>query len=187
MLLVIGILLWSALHLSVALTPGLRQSLIARLGLGPYKGLFAIGIVASLVIIVLGWKAFPGGVVYVPPAGMRHLTMLLMPIAVVLFISARLPNDLTRRIRHPQLSGVKLWALAHLLANGETRSVVLFTGLLAWAVMEVIAINHRDGARQLPAPRGALRSLLVVGVGLALTAALMFAHPWLAGVALLPG
>ncbi len=186
MMLISGIVLWSVLHLSLALKPDWRAGLVQRVGAGPFKGMFSLLLLGALALIVLGWKAFPATSLYVPPAGLRHLTMLLMPLAVILFFAARLPTNLKQIIRHPQLTGVKLWAVAHLLANGETRSVLLFTGLLAWAVLEVIFINRRDGAWQKPAPAGSSKTVLQVIIALIITAALIFAHPWLAGVALIP-
>lgn len=182
MLLILGVLLWSLAHLFVALGREARGTLIAGIGQGPYKLLFSATIVASLVLIVMGWKAMPPTALWLPPPGMRHATMTLMPIAVILFLSARLPTDIKQVIRHPQLTGVKLWAVAHLLSNGETRSVILFGGLLAWAVMEVIFINRRDGARVKPAPVGALRTTISALIGLLVTGLLVFGHPWFAGL-----
>lgn len=184
MLLLLGVSLWAAAHLFVALGAGARQQLIGRLGAQPYRGLFSLVIVGSVVLIVLGWKAMPAESLYVAPAAMRHLTMLLMPLAVILFISARAPTDIKQIIRHPQLTGVKLWAVAHLFSNGETRSVILFAGLLAWAVVEVIVINRRDGAWKKPARVGAAKTTISAVIGLLLTAALMFGHPWFAGMPL---
>ena len=88
-MLVLGILLWSVAHLFVALGVDQRQQLIAKIGLNPYKGLFSLTLVLALVLIVMGWKAMPQGVLYAPLADTRYLTMLLMPFAVILFISAR--------------------------------------------------------------------------------------------------
>jgi uncharacterized membrane protein len=182
MLLTLGVLLWAVVHLFVALAPDARAALIGRIGLNPYKGLFSLALVAALVLIVLGWKSMPPTSLWLPPPGMRHATMLLMPFAVILFISARAPSDIKQIIRHPQLTGVKLWAVAHLLSNGETRSIILFGGLLAWAVLEVIFINRRDGARVKPAPVGALKTTITVVVGLLITGVLIYAHPWFAGM-----
>ncbi|MFP5305507.1 MAG: NnrU family protein [Gammaproteobacteria bacterium] len=186
LLLILGVLLWSAAHLSKAAAPGVRAGLIGRLGEGPYKGLFALTIVASLVLIVVGWRSTLPSALWHPPAAMRHVTMLLMPFAVILFVSARAPTDIKQFMRHPQLAGVKLWALAHLLSNGELRSVVLFGSLLAWAVLEVIFINRRDGAWVKPAPVGAAKTAVSAVIGLILTAVLVYAHPWLSGMPLLP-
>lgn len=185
MLLILGILLWSAVHLSKAMTPGVRAGVVARIGEMPYKGLFSLLIVASLVLIVIGWRAMPVSYLYVPPTGLRHLTMLLVPIAVILFISARAPTDIKQFIRHPQLTGVKLWAFAHLLSNGETRSLILFGGLLAWAVLEVIFINRRDGARTKPAKVGMAKTAITVVIGLVLSAALVWGHGYFTGMPLI--
>lgn len=185
MLLILGLLLWAGTHLFVSLGVEARRQVIASIGLGPYKGLFSLALVGAIVLMVMGFKAMPVEYLYAPPAAMRHVTMLLMPFAVILFISARAPTDIKQFIRHPQLTGVKLWAVAHLLSNGETRSVILFGGLLAWAVMEVIFINRRDGAWKKPAPVGMPKTAVSAVVGLILTAVLLYAHPWLSGMPLI--
>lgn len=182
MLLVAGVLLWSLIHLFVAVAPPMRARLISGVGLIPYKLGFSLLLVLALVLIVVGWRAMGVSSVWVPPVGMRHLTMLLVPVAVILFLSSRLPTDIKQFIRHPQLIGVKLWAIAHLLANGEVRSIILFGGLLAWAVLEVIFINRREGARQKPPRVGAVKTLLSAVLGLVVAGVLLFAHPWIAGI-----
>ena len=185
MLLTLGILLWAGVHLFTALGGDTRWNLITRLGRQPYRGLYSLALVAAIVLIVFGWKAMPPEALWTPPPAMRHVTLLLMPFALILFISARAPTDIKQFIRHPQLTGVKLWAVAHLLSNGETRSVILFGGLLAWAVAEVIVINRRDGAWQKPAPVGAAKTAVSAGIGLLLTAILLYAHPWISGMPLI--
>jgi uncharacterized membrane protein len=182
LLLMSGVLIWSITHLFVALGADARGRLIARIGLGPYKGLFSLTLLLALVLIVLGWRSIPPTALWVPPAGMRHLTLALMPVAVILFISARAPTDIKQFIRHPQLTSVKLWAVLHLLSNGEWRSIVLFGGMLAWAVLEVIFINRRDGARVKPPPVGLAKTLISALVGLLGAALLILAHPWFAGL-----
>lgn len=184
-LLVLGILLWSGAHLFTAKGGATRAALIERLGRGAYRGLFSLVIVASLVLIVIGWRSTPPTALWNPPPGLRHLTLSLMPLAVILFLAARAPTDLKRVIRHPQLTGVKLWAVLHLLSNGEQRSVILFAGLLAWAVLEVIFINRRDGAWVKPAPQGALKTTISTVVALLVTVVLVWGHRWVAGVPLI--
>lgn len=181
-LLVLGILLWSLTHLFVSLGVETRSAVIGRIGLNPYKGLFSVLIVAALAMIVLGWRSMPATSLWLPPPGMRHATMTLMPFAVILFLSARAPTDIKRFIRHPQLTGIKLWAVAHLLSNGETRSVILFGGLLAWAVLEVIFINRRDGAWIKPAPVGGLKTTISALIGVLVTGLLLWGHPWFTGM-----
>jgi uncharacterized membrane protein len=187
LLLATGLLLWAATHLMVSMAPAIRADLVRKLGLLLYKGLFSLVLVGALALMIIGWRAAPATSAWLPPAGLRHLTMLLVPIAVVLFISARAPTDIRQVIRHPQLTGVKLWAIAHLLSNGEWRSLLLFGGLLAWAVLEVIFINRRDGARVKPPRVGPVKTAGSALVGLAVAALLIFIHPWLAGIRILPG
>lgn len=186
LLLTLGVLLWAVVHLSKAVTPNVRAGLIGSIGEWPYKGLFALLIVASLVLIVMGWKSTLPTALWNPPVWMRHVTMLLMPFAVILFISARAPTDIKQFIRHPQLTGVKLWAFAHLLSNGEVRSVILFAGLLAWGVLEVIFINRRNPEWKKPAPVGALKTAIAAIIGVVLTGVLVWGHPYFAGMPLMP-
>lgn len=181
LLLVAGVLLWSAIHLFTSLGKDARAGVVARIGLNPYKGLYSLILVLALVLIVIGWRSVPPTSLWLPPSGLRHLAIILMPIAVILFISARAPTDIKQFIRHPQLTGVKLWAVAHLLANGEQRSIVLFGGLLAWAVLEVIFINRRDGVRVKPPRVGLAKTLVSALIGLGVTALLIYVHPWIAG------
>lgn len=182
LMLVLGVALWSVVHLYKSMGHGHRAGVVSAMGEMPYKGVFSLLIVASLVLIVMGWKSAPPTSLWLPPVWMRHITLLLVPIAVILFISARAPTDLKQVIRHPQMVGVKLWALAHLLANGEVRSIILFGGLLAWAVLEVIFINKRDGAWVKPPRQGALKTTITVVIGLALSVGLMMGHRWFTGV-----
>jgi uncharacterized membrane protein len=98
LLLILGVLLWAGAHLFIALAPDARRALIGRLGAGPYKGLFSLVLVAALVLIVFGWRSTPPASLWLPPPGMRHATMLLVPIAVILFISARAPTDIKRLV-----------------------------------------------------------------------------------------
>lgn len=185
MLLSCGIGLWALVHLFGALLPGRRAGLVARMGIWPYKGVVALLLTAALVLIVLGWQAMAATPLYALPMGLRHLTMALMPLAVILFVSSNLPTDIKQFIRHPQLAAVKLWAVAHLLANADARSWILFGGLLAWAVLEVIFINRREGAWQKPARVGWGKTLLSAFIGLLLTAVLVYSHVWFTGMPLL--
>jgi len=184
-ILIAGLLLWWGVHFVPSLAPGLRAQLVAKMGLGGYKGLFSILIVTSLVLIVLGWRSTPPEDVYLPPAWGRQATMALMVIALLLFFAARLPNNLKRLLRHPQLTGVALWALAHLLSNGEMRSLVLFVGLGAWALLEMVLINRRVGEWVRPAPVPAVKNVVWVGVALVIYGLLLYLHKYITGISLL--
>lgn len=180
-----GVLLWSAVHLVPALAPGFRQNLVTRLGTGPWKGLFALAILASLALIVIGWRSTVPEAVYQPPPWGRSAAIGLMIVSVYLFGAARRPAIVKRVVRHPQLTGMAVWSIAHLLANGDHRSLVLFGGLGVWAIGEIFAINRRDGAWIKPEPPPLWRELLGIVITLLIFGLLTWAHPWFAGVALL--
>ena len=183
-IMIAGIALWSIVHLVPAVAPGFRQALVSRLGEKAYKGLFALAIVVSLVLIVIGWRATPPQVVYAPPPWGRPAAIVLMVVAVYLFGAARRPAVVKRFIRHPQLTGLVTWSIAHLLANGDHRSVTLFGGLGVWAVLEIIAINRRDGAWTRPAAPALSRELLGIAITLLVFGFLVLVHPRIAGVPL---
>ena len=94
-------------------------------------------------------------------------------------------TNIKRFIRHPQLTGVVVWAIAHLLANGDSRSVVLFGGLGVWAVIAIFTINNRDGEWERPEPVPAAKDITLVAIGAVLTAVVAYFHEYLSGVALL--
>lgn len=179
--LTLGILLWSLTHFLPTAFAELRRKLVARIGENPYKGLFTLLMVLSIYLIVSGWKAAIPESFYVPPAWGRHLTALLMLAAFVLFFAPYPPNNFKRVLRHPQLTGVALWGVGHLLANGEMRSVILFGGLAAWAAVEMLLINRRDGARDKPPPAPRRNDVLLVIAGIAVYVVVAAAHQWLFG------
>lgn len=184
-LLIAGILIWSFVHFSIRLAPGFRAGLIARVGHFPYQGLFSLAMLASLYCLVAGWRAVGSGEPFYVLAWARPVSMLLMVAAACLFIAARAATDIKRFLRHPQLTSIVLWAIAHLLANGDARSLVLFGGLGVWALMEMPLINRAEGVWRKPATFGVAKTGVSAVIGLAVFAALLFAHPWLSGVALL--
>lgn len=185
--LVLGVLLWSAAHLLPSAGATLRARCIAGLGEGPYKGLFALTIVASVALMVLGWRSAVPALLYAPPAWTRLAANLLMVVALVLFVASTMPTNLKRVLRHPQLTGVATWAAAHLLANGDTRSLVLFGGIGLWSLAAMLLINRRDGAWQKPTPQPWSAELKPLVGGAIFFVVLYLAHPWFAGVSPVPG
>lgn len=184
--LVLGVVLWSAVHLIPGVAAASRAKAIGRLGEQRYKGLFTLAIVTSLVLIVVGWRSAPAIGLYAPPSWGDWAAATMVLVALILFAASALASNLKRWIRHPQLTGVALWALAHLLANGDLRSLVLFGALGSWAVVEMLAINRRDGARTRPDPLPWAGELKPVLGGLIVYAALFWVHPYLFGVSPLP-
>ena len=181
MKLVLGVLLWSITHLAPAVLPGLKGKAVARLGENGYKGIFTLLMVVAIYLVISGWKATVPESVYLPPAWGRHLTALVVLVAFVLFFAPYPPNNIKRLLRHPQLTGVALWGIGHLLANGESRSIVLFGGMALWAITEMLFINRRDGAWDRPARVPARGDALLIAGGIVAYAVVAAAHQWLFG------
>lgn len=185
--LLLGVLLWSAIHLLPCAGVRLRGRLVERLGEDPYKGLFSLTIVLSVVLMVVGWRSTPPAHLYAPPSWSRLAANLLMLVALVLFAASALPTNMKRALRHPQLTGLLTWAVSHLLANGDSRSLVLFGGLGLWSVAAMLLINRRDGPWQKPEPQPWSADLKPVIGGVVGFVVIYLAHPWIAGVSPAPG
>ena len=184
-MLTIGVGLWIAVHLFPSVLPGARSALIERLGEGPYKGLFALDLVIAILLMVFGWRSALPEPWYTPPlAGTPTIVFALVLIAFVLMGAANAPTNLKRYLRHPMLTGVIVWAGAHLLANGDSRSVILFGGLAVWAAVAMFTINRRDGAWEKPQAVAVSKDIVLVLIGAALTALVAFFHGYLSGVPL---
>ena len=168
----------------------LRAALIARFGASVYKVGYSVLSGVGLVLIVYGFATYraTGWInVWYPPAGMRHLALGLMLPATIIFVSAYLRGYIWRFMKHPMLVAIKIWALAHLLTNGDLGSIILFGSILAWAVFDRVSLKRREDAGGPPIPFGGVRNdVLAVVVGLVTYAALVFAfHPAVIGVAVI--
>lgn len=159
-LLVLGLILWIGAHFLKRLAPDLR----ARMGEAG-KGGIALCLVLGLLAMIFGYRMSPFIYVWAPPEFLTHVNNLLMLIAFFVFGMSMTKGRLRGRMRHPQLIAVKIWALAHLLVNGDLASIVLFGGVLGWAVGEVILINRSEGWTR-PAPGPASKDILLVVITL---------------------
>jgi uncharacterized membrane protein len=112
--------------------------------------------------------------------------MLLVLIAFILIGASHGKTNIKRFVRHPMLTGVLIWAIGHLLANGEQRAVLLFAVLAVWSLVEILLSNARDGAWVKPPAVPLSKDILVVVIGIVVYAVVAYFHPWIAGVALLP-
>ena len=191
-LLVLGLVIFLGTH-SYSMARGSRAGLIARIGEGPYKGLYSLASLAGIVLISIGYGQYRAGgyiPVWDPPVWTRHLALLLVLVAFICFVAAYLPGHIKARLKHPMLVGVKIWALAHLLANGDLGSILLFGSVLAWGVAARISVKRRDVAAQhggTAAPAGIRNDVLAVVIGTAVYVAfVLWLHPWLIGVSVLP-
>ena len=145
-LLVLGLVLFLGPHVFVT-RRGARAALIARIGEWPYKGLFAIVSIVGLYFIGKGFALYrdAGAIeIWDPPEWTRHITVALMWPAVVFVTAAYIPGDIKRVLKHPMLVGVKLWAVAHLISNGDLGSMIIFISVLAWAVYDRITLKRRN-------------------------------------------
>lgn len=164
------------------------RDLKQKLGYATYMGLYSLISLIGLVLIVQGYAAMrPSEVLYVPPVWMQHINLLLMVPALILLVASNMPaGKIKVATKHPMLAAVKLWALGHLLANGELNSVILFGSFLVYAVIDRIAVKKRGDNG--PAGPGDVKwDIAAVVVGLALYGAIMmWLHPILFGVDVMP-
>ncbi|MGJ7041134.1 putative membrane protein [Shinella sp. BE166] len=189
-LLIAGLVLFIVTHLIRPFAPGLRDAGIAALGKPAWMALHGIVSLASLVLIAYGFveaRANGGAMLYYPPTFMAHIALTLMLIASICLVAGFLPaGHIRTKLKFPILVAIKIWALAHLLANGESYSVLLFVTILAWAVILRISLKKRiaAGETKLPVFVSAKNDLIAVVVGLALYVVIVFwLHEWVIGVA----
>ena len=146
--LLLGLIVFFGVHSVSIVAPGWRSAQIARRGERAWKGIYSIaaGVGLALLIVGYGMARREPVVLYTPPVALRHVALLLMLPVFPLLFAAYLPGRLSRAARHPMLLAVKLWATAHLLANGTLADVLLFGGFLAWAVADRISVKRRSPA-----------------------------------------
>ena len=144
-LMCVGIALFWIAHGLKIHAPAKRRELSASMGEGAVKGLVAVALLGSVVLMTVGYQQAAYIAVWTPQGFLTHINNLLMVIAIALFIAGGFKSKLADAVRHPQLAGVKTWAIAHLLVNGDLASILLFGSMLAWGVVAMIGINKRDG------------------------------------------
>lgn len=187
-LLIVGLVLFLGMHSSNLLAPGLRAGALSRIGVLPWKGLYALVSLAGFALLVIGYgeARMQPTWLWVSPVWTRHLAALLMLPALILLVAAYVPGSrIKARLGHPMLLATKIWALAHLLANGAVHEVILFGSFLAWAVFGFIVLRKRDRASGKHYPlAGISRDIAAVVLGVALWAGFSFyLHRMLFGVA----
>jgi uncharacterized membrane protein len=188
LVMVLGLVLFFAIHL-VPTNVELKNGLVARFGEGGYKAIFSVVSLVGLTLIVLGFyklQLHPGKnpQLWIPPIWTRHLALALMLPAMIALVAAYVPSHIHVMLKHPMLVAIKIWALAHLLANGDLASLVLFGGFLAFAVYDRISVKRRGALG--PIGRGSgpwSNDIIVVLVGVALYAAIvLYLHELVIGV-----
>ncbi|WP_099865242.1 NnrU family protein [Pararhizobium haloflavum] len=189
LILILGIVLFLGVHSVRIAAPDYRARFIAERGEGAWKGLYTVVSVIGLALIVWGFGMArqTAPILYAPPAFMAHLALLLMIPAMVFLAASQVPaGRIKAAVKHPMLLAVKIWALAHLLANGDLASLILFLSFLAWAVADRISEKRRlrAGETRAVVAGPARNDIIAVGVGLVLYLLFVWKlHAWLIGVA----
>ena len=173
-LLILGVLLWTVAHLFKRVAPEKRAALGNK-----GKGLVALAIAASVVLMVLGYRDAGYIELWSAPAFLTHVNNLLMVLAFWLFMLSKIAGTMAARIRHKQLTAVKTWAIAHLLVNGDLASLILFGGMLAWAVLSVILINRAEREWTRPANPTLVKDGIALVAGLVAMVVVGWIHAWL--------
>ena len=188
MLLIVGLVAFFTVHL-IPTNRELRNGLVERFGEIGYKAAFSVASLVSFILIVFGYgkmQAYLGSknpVLWEAPTWASHLALLLMLPAFIALVSAYVPSHIGAMLKHPMLVAVKIWALAHLLANGDVASLVLFSSFLSFAVYDRISLKRRGDAGRTAEGATAITDAIVVGIGLSLYLLMAFyGHPYLIGV-----
>jgi hypothetical protein len=196
-MLIAGLVIFLGIHAMRVWGEGLRGALIQRLGPMGFKGVYSIAALAGFYLLLVGYgqarlEPVP---LWTPPHGIAHASVALMWVSMVMVAAAQIPrNAIQARLRHPMVLGVKVWALAHILANGTLHDLLLFGGFLVWAVLSFRAARQRDRAawaagevsEASPTSRAATLLTLVAGTA-AWAAFILVVHVWLIGVAPIAG
>ncbi len=185
--LILGLILFLGAHSTKVAAGAWRGRMIARLGEGPWKGLYSAASLIGLILIVWGFgiARHDPVVLWYPPEWLRHVAIALNLVAFILFAAYLVPAGwMKARLGHPMILSVKVWAFAHLLANGTLAAVLLFGAFLAWAIVAYAANRRRDRAAGTIRVAGPARNdVIAVVVGVVIWAAILWrVHQWVIGV-----
>lgn len=184
-ILIAGLVIFFAVHSVSIFNEPWRDSMVEKLGEWPWKGVYSLVAIIGFVLIVWGYSLarVDPVILYSPPTWLRHVSILILVPVFPLLLASYLPGRIQAMTRHPMLVAIKLWALAHLLANGMLADVILFGSFLVWAVIDRISMKHRT-QRLIPgAPASKVNDSVAVLLGLVLYAAFfLWLHAWLIGV-----
>jgi len=187
-----GLVIFFGVHVFSAIrSRSPENDLKTRMGYGPFMGLYSVPSLIGFVLIIYGYGATRGlGILYNPPTWLAHINLVLTIPALILLVASQLPaGHIKKATKHPMLLAVKLWALGHLLANGEINSVILFGSFLAYAVFDRIMVKRRGDNG--PGPDATLNPMMdaisVVGGAAVWAAIALWLHPILFGVVAIPG
>ncbi len=182
-LLIIGLIIFISIHFVPAI-PSLKNSLVHRLSPNGYKGIFSAIALIGLTLIVIGKMNADFINAYTPINGAKHIAMTLMLIAFILLPAAHMKGNIKRFTRHPMLWGVVCWSIAHLLANGDLASVIMFGSLGVYSLIAMLTANARGAQKQIE-KLPLKKDFIVFAAGFTTYVAIMFLHPYLFGYAII--
>jgi len=185
-IMILGLAIFLGGHLFTIMR-GQRAALIKRIGYNAYMGLYSLVSLIGLALIVYGFARYRQGEwvdIWFPPVWTKHLAALLVLFAFIMLVASYSRGHIYATLKHPMLAGVKLWALAHLIANGDLGSVILFGSILAWAVIDRISLKRRTDPGAPPIPVGGMRNdVIAVFGGVVLYAVFgLWFHPYVLGI-----
>jgi uncharacterized membrane protein len=183
---ILGLVVFLGVHV-LTTQRDLRAQVIGMVGEGVYKLGYSLVSAVGLALVAWGFAHYrsTGWVdIWSPPVAFKHITVALMLPAVILVVASYVRGRIYATLKHPMLAGIKLWAVAHLIANGDLGSIILFGSFLAWAVFDRISLKHRTDKGAPPIPVGGPgNDLLAIAIGVVAYLALAFAfHPVVIGV-----
>lgn len=188
--LICGLVLFFGVHSFALFGSASRDDIVAKIGLGAWRGVYSLLALTGLVLIVYGFALarHDSIVLYVPPLWLHYVTIVGMLFVFPLLFAAYLPGRIQSTIKHPMLVAVKLWATLHLLANGSLADVLLFGAFLAWAVADRISLKRRNQRPVAAVPQSSLNDLIAIVAGLGVYALFVLGlHQWLFGAPVLAG
>ena len=178
--LITGLIVFFGAHL-IPSFPGLRSTLVHKLGEKPYRAIYSVISLTGFGLIILGMGKIDFIAVYEPPDWGRHVTGLFMLLALYCLVSSEIETNFRRLSAHPMLWGFSLWALGHLLANGDLASLLLFGSFLVFAFIDMASANHR-GAKPAGGRVHWLKDAKVLAIAAAVLIVMVLLHPYIAGM-----
>jgi uncharacterized membrane protein len=184
-ILIAGIVLFIGIHSISIVNASWREKIVASMGVMLWQAVYSVIAIAGFVLIIHGYGLahHDPTILYTPPAWLRHVSMLLLIFIFPLLIATYLPGRIQKATKHPMLAATKIWAFAHLLANGNLADVVLFGSFLAWAVVDRISMKRRTPLPVPAIPVSRINDIIAIVLGLGLYIAfVLWLHAWLIGV-----
>lgn len=187
-LLIAGLLLFFGTHSISIVNQQWRDQMCNRLGVLSWQGIYSLLAIAGFMLIINGYAdtRINPTMIYTTPNWLRHIAMLLLLPVFPLIIATYLPGKIQTRTKHPMLVATKLWAVSHLLVNGNLADILLFSSFLAWAVVERISLKHRTGTVIATAPQTPYNDVIAITAGLLIYIAIILGlHTVITGVSLI--